>query len=67
MNALTQLQEYADEYNQVSLADFFDLMGINTQYTDNNYGWMYDDVMKGKVVMIRGGYALRLPRLDVLS
>lgn len=67
MSALTQLQEYADEYNQVSLADFFDLMGIDTQYTDNNYGWMYDDVMKGKVVMIRGGYALRLPRLDVLS
>ena len=67
MKALSSIQEYADEYNQVSLADFFDVMGVDTQYTDNNYGWLYDDIMKGKVVMIRGGYALRLPRLDVLS
>lgn len=67
LEALARLQDYADEYSQVSLADFFDLMGLDTQYTDNNYGWLYDDIMRGKVVMLRGGYALRLPRLDVLS
>jgi hypothetical protein len=67
LEALAQLQEYADNYNQVTLADFLDALGQDTQYTDNNYGWLYDDIMQGKVVMVRGGYALRLPRLVAID
>jgi len=67
LEALANLQDQADKYDQVSLADFYDLMGQETQYTDNNYGWLYDDIMKGKVVVIGGGYALRLPRLENLE
>lgn len=62
---LDQLLEQIDDYGWTSLADFFDLVGIDSNYTDNNYGWT--DLQFAKFVVVRGGYALRLPRLESLS
>ena len=62
---LSQLLEQVDDYGWASLADFFDLVGIDSNFTDNNYGWTNLDF--AKFVVVRGGYALRLPRLEPLS
>lgn len=62
---LNQLLEQIDDYGWASLADFFDLVGIDSNFTDNNYGWT--NLEFAKFVVVRGGYALRLPRLEPLS
>lgn len=62
MDVLNDLRDQCAEYGAVSLADFYDLMGLETSYADNNYGWV--DLTNSKVMVVRGGYALKLPRLD---
>lgn len=65
MDVLAQLQDQIENYGWASLADFFDLVGIDTNYTDNNYGWT--DLHMSNVSVARGGYSLRLPRLEPLK
>lgn len=62
VSVLERLVEQCDEYGWVSIADFYDLIGIDTTYTDNNYGWT--DLRMAKVIVSRGGYSLRLPRVE---
>ncbi|MFT8426420.1 hypothetical protein [Liquorilactobacillus hordei] len=64
LDVLTQLQDQVQQYGLASLADFYDLIGVDTTYADNNYGWK--DLRMAKQIVVRGGYALRLPRLEVL-
>lgn len=61
---LDDMRQSAYDYGQVSLADFYDLLGEPSTYTDNNYGWT--DLEKATMIVVRGGYALRLPELQVL-
>lgn len=58
---LNQMDDILDEYKVVSVADFYDLVGITGRYTDNNYGWK--DLRSAQVVRARGGgYMIKLPR-----
>ena len=48
-------------YGIASVADLYDLAGITCRsYTANKYGWT--DIRSAKVVRIRDGYILELPR-----
>lgn len=57
---LSRMDELIDTYGIVSVADFYDLVGITGKYTDNNYGWT--DIHSAKVVPVRDGYLIKLPR-----
>lgn len=65
LDVLDVLRENLENYGLVTLADFFDLIGIDTQYVDNNYGWT--DLENVTIVPVRGGYTLSLPNVDVLG
>lgn len=65
LDVLDQLRDQIDTYGWTSLADFFDLVGIDTNYTDNNYGW--SDLSSATITVARGGYTLRLPKLEPLK
>lgn len=65
LEVLDMLRENLDNYGLVTLADFFDLIGVESQYVDNNYGWQ--DLGNVTIVPVRGGYALSLPNVDVLG
>lgn len=65
LEVLDMLRENLDNYGLVTLADFFDLIGVESQYVDNNYGWQ--DLTNVTIVPVRGGYALSLPNVDVLG
>lgn len=58
---LYRMQEALDRYSVVRVADYLELSGRNSSFTDNNYGWTNLDN-----VQIRrsrdGGYYLELPR-----
>lgn len=53
-----------EEYGHVTVADFYALVGINTEYTDNKYGW--SDLRGSRVIRIKDGYMLDLPRPVVI-
>lgn len=54
------------EYRQVTVADFYDLAGISSQFTDNKYGWT--DLRSARVVGSPSrGYSIELPRCITLE
>lgn len=63
---LTTLTENADMYNSVSVADYYDLIGVPSQYTDNNYGWTIDDIVKANIIPVRGGYVIKFPPVALI-
>lgn len=58
---LDQMESAINQYSLVSVADLYDLAGITCRsYTANKYGWT--DLRGAKVVHVRDGYILELPR-----
>lgn len=60
-NVLTVLIEMADRYDYVSVADYYDLLGVASAHTDHNFGWSYDDILKGSVIPVGREYVVNLP------
>jgi hypothetical protein len=65
-HVLTTLTENADMYDNVSVADYYDLIGVPSQYTDNTYGWTIDSIVRATIVPIRGGYIIKFPPVEVI-
>lgn len=61
MDVLNKLQYDADIYGTVSVADYYDLIGAETTWTHNTYGWYLEHLVNVKVRPVRGGYILSLP------
>lgn len=63
---LSRMDELISVYGMVSVADFYELVGINGNYTDNKYGWT--DIRSATVVRARGGgYIIKLPKAMPLN
>lgn len=66
---LRTMDEVIDRYGHVSLLDFYELIpadmldayGIQTSYTDDDYGWR--NIRTAAPVADRNGYRIRLPRM----
>lgn len=59
-DVLTRMDELIETYNIVSVADFYDLVGVSGNYTDNKYGWT--DLRSASIVRTRDGYMIKLPK-----
>lgn len=57
---LARMKEALDEYGEVSVADFYDLIQRTAEYTDHNYGWRNLD--GAYVDRVRDGYKIIFPR-----
>lgn len=62
---LGSMYDILDEYEMVSIADLYDLVGLESRYTDNKYGWT--DLSGSRVERTRDGYYIHLPRTRVLN
>lgn len=62
---LDRMDELIDTYGLVSVADFYDLAGITSAYTDNKYGWT--NLRNASVVKVRDGYMIKLPKALLLD
>jgi hypothetical protein len=62
---LARMDELLTDYKMVSVADFYDLVGITGKTTDNRYGWT--DLRNASVVRDRDGYLIKLPRAEALE
>lgn len=59
-DVLTHLSDLAMDYGFAKVADFYELSGLESEYTDNQYGW--STLRDAHTERVRGGYAIRLPR-----
>ncbi len=59
-DVLARMDELVETYGMVSVADFYDLVGVTGNYTDNKYGWT--DIRNASVVRTRDGYMIKLPK-----
>ena len=58
---LSRMADFIVDYDVVTVADFYDLVGVTQSFTDNKWGW--DDLRGVKVIRARGGgYIIDLPR-----
>lgn len=65
-DVLVTLTENADRYDSVSVADYYDLIGVASQYTDNNHGWRLDAISRATILPVRGGYVIKFPPVEVI-
>lgn len=61
MYVLHEMQNNAEDFGFVSLADFYELIGETSEYTDNNWGWMAADLRGASVRSSRNGFVVILP------
>lgn len=63
---LDSMMNEIDKYGQVSVADYYDWIGLGDgTFADVSYGW--EDLTRARVVSVRGGYAISLPPVGVIE
>lgn len=62
---LNHLVDLIIDYGEATVADLYDLVGVEGSFTDNKYGWR--DLRNANVRAVRGGYLLNLPKTTLLN
>lgn len=58
---IEQMDGIIDTYGMVSVADLYDLVGMSSNYTDNNYGWT--NIRNAEPVRLRDGrWMIKMPK-----
>lgn len=62
---LETMSDIIDNYQQVSVADFNELIGLPSTHVDNKWGWTY--IGNAKVLQVREGYLIDLPPIEQIQ
>ena len=62
---LDNLYSLINTYDEATVADLYELVGISGQYTDSKWGWT--ELRGAGVTRVRNGYLLDLPRPEPLK
>lgn len=62
---IDRMFEIISRYEQVTVAELYELVGVTGNYTDDKWGWT--DLRGANVSRIRNGYLLDLPRPEPLD
>lgn len=57
---LDRMYEAIKEYGMVSVADFYELVGVPDEFTDHKYGWT--SLRNAGISRVRDGYRIDLPK-----
>lgn len=57
---LSSLVDQIETYDVATVADFYDLVGITSDFTDHKWGW--DNLSTAVIERVRDGYILVMPR-----
>lgn len=61
---LLDMRNAIAEYGEVSVGDFYDLIGVSSSYVDNAYGWK--DLNSAGIRPVAGGFVIDFPRAVAL-
>lgn len=64
-NVLSRLIDLLDEYDEVSVSDLYEMIGLESNYTDRDWGWT--NLRGSYVERTRDGYVINLPRTEALD
>ena len=64
-DALEELDYVIQKYGQASIADFYDIVGVTSEFTDNKYGWT--SLRNASIKPVRDGFMIILPRTELLD
>lgn len=64
-NVVDNLFELVSRYESATVADLYELVGLNSTHTDHKWGWT--DLHGAGVTRVRGGYLLDLPEPEPLD
>ena len=59
-NVLDEMFKLLDQYNAVSVSDYYELVGYTGKFTDNQWGWR--NLNACGISRVGGGYRIELPR-----
>ena len=62
---LSRMFDVLNQYNQVTVGDLYELVGLEGTFTDQKWGWT--DLRGAGAVRVRNGYLLDLPRPEQLD
>lgn len=62
---LSHMVDLVADYGMVSVSDFYELVGVEANFTDNKYGWT--DLHDAFTERVRDGYLINLPRTQTLD
>lgn len=65
VDVLDTLVELTMNYGMASVADFYEMAGVPSEFTDNKYGWF--ELSDARIVPVRGGYSIRLPKPEPID
>lgn len=63
---LNELRNNAEDFGFVSVADFYELIGEPSEFTDNNWGWMFESLGSAAIRPSRNGFVVVLPPVEQL-
>ena len=61
VKVLSTLTEMIINYDVVSIADYYDLVGVSPTYKDTLYGWTGSDLTDARIITLDGEYSISLP------
>lgn len=64
-DVLNRMDELLEIYKVVSVADFYDLLGVTCDYTDNKYGWTH--LKNAEIIRTRDGYKFKMPKVSPID
>jgi hypothetical protein len=59
-DVLSAMEDILEEFEAVTVADFYELVGIRPEPSDNNYGWT--SLARAKMIRTSDGHVFSLPR-----
>ena len=59
-SVLSRMYDLIEHYNMVTVAEFYSLVGISAEFTDENWGWR--DLRSANIQHIRDGFRINLPK-----
>ena len=63
-SVLSRMYDLIERYNMVTVAEFYSLVGISAEFTDENWGWR--DLRSANIQHIRDGFRINLPKPEEL-
>lgn len=64
-DVLRAMDGILDTYGVISVADYYDLVGVDCNYTDNRYGWM--NIRNASIESVRDGYIIKMPKVSPID
>lgn len=64
LDVIAILKQQIANYGSARLADYYDLVGVETNYTDNDYGWV--NLKNVRIQTVRNGVIIQFPPMEVV-